>query len=37
VREILTELPMVAAFEDAPPQSGGWGATVAILKPAPGG
>ncbi len=35
VREILAELPMVASFSDAPPQSGGWGATIAILKPAP--
>ena len=26
VREILTELPIVASFKDAPPQSGGWGA-----------
>jgi dsDNA-specific endonuclease/ATPase MutS2 len=36
VREILTGLSMVASFEDAPPQSGGWGATVAILKSALG-
>ena len=35
VREILTELPIVASFKDAPPQSGGWGATIAILKPSP--
>jgi DNA-nicking Smr family endonuclease len=35
VREILSDMPMVAAFRDAPPQSGGWGATIAILKPAP--
>ena len=36
VREILADLSMVASFKDAPPQSGGWGATIAILKSSPG-
>lgn len=35
VREILAELPIVASFKDAPPQSGGWGATIAVLIPVP--
>ena len=34
VREILADLPIVSSFKDAPPQSGGWGATMAVLKPA---
>lgn len=32
VRAILAELPMVASFDDAPPQSGGWGATIVTLN-----
>lgn len=32
VRQILAEMPMVESFADAPPQSGGWGATIVILK-----
>jgi dsDNA-specific endonuclease/ATPase MutS2 len=28
VRSILAGTPFVARFEDAPPESGGWGATV---------
>ena len=36
VREILADLSIVASFRDAPPQSGGWGATIAILKTSPG-
>ncbi len=32
VREILKDLPMVVSFTDAPPQSGGWGATIVTLK-----
>lgn len=35
VREILGELAIVASFKDAPPQSGGWGATQVMLEPAP--
>jgi DNA-nicking Smr family endonuclease len=31
VRRVLSSLPEVVAFEDAPPASGGWGATVAHL------
>lgn len=34
VRQILAELPTVASFADAEPQSGGWGATIVILKSA---
>ena len=33
VRDILSQLPMVASYRDAPPQAGGWGATVVFLKP----
>ena len=36
VREILAELSTVISFRDAPPQSGGWGATLVTLKPAQG-
>ena len=32
VRSILAQTPFVAAFTDAPPSGGGWGATVAHLK-----
>ena len=32
VRRVLARLPQVAAFEDAPPISGGWGATVVRLR-----
>ena len=32
VREILAALPTVSSFSDAPPQSGGWGATLVTLK-----
>jgi DNA-nicking Smr family endonuclease len=31
VRRVLSRLPEVVAFLDAPPGSGGWGATVAQL------
>ena len=34
VREILATLSMVVSFSDAPPQSGGWGATIVTLKEA---
>jgi DNA-nicking Smr family endonuclease len=35
VRRTLRSLPGVASFADAPPSSGGWGATVIDLTPAP--
>jgi DNA-nicking Smr family endonuclease len=35
VRRLLARLPGVASFADAPPQSGGWGATVVRLVPQP--
>ena len=31
VQAILKKNPSVAAFRDAPPQAGGWGATIADL------
>ena len=34
VRKTLARSPHVLAFEDATPDRGGWGATVARLKPA---
>jgi DNA-nicking Smr family endonuclease len=34
VRRALRSLPGVASFADAPPASGGWGATVIDLTPA---
>jgi DNA-nicking Smr family endonuclease len=33
VRRVLATLPEVASFDDAPPASGGWGATVVELSP----
>ncbi|MET0554147.1 MAG: Smr/MutS family protein [Vicinamibacteria bacterium] len=33
VRRLLARLPGVASFADAPPQSGGWGATMVELEP----
>ena len=32
VRAVLARTPFVSHFADAPPEAGGWGATVAILK-----
>ena len=32
VHGILKKNPMVASFQDAPPESGGWGATVVTLR-----
>jgi hypothetical protein len=34
VRRLLAGSPLVVAFADAPPERGGWGATVARLRPA---
>jgi DNA-nicking Smr family endonuclease len=33
VRRLLALLPDVASFDDAPPQAGGWGATIVRLAP----
>ena len=35
VRRVLAGSPLVVAFADAPPERGGWGATVARLHPDP--
>ena len=35
VRAVLARTPFVETFADAPPEAGGWGATVARLKPDP--
>jgi len=32
VRSLLSRDPRVASFADAPPERGGWGATVVVLK-----
>ena len=32
VRELLRRNPIVRSFQDAPPEAGGWGATVVELK-----
>lgn len=37
VRGLLAGHPLVRSFADAPPQRGGWGATIVLLKPGPGG
>ena len=33
VRSLLARIPYVAEFKDAPPESGGWGATIVRLNP----
>ncbi|HUM03113.1 MAG TPA: Smr/MutS family protein [Thermoanaerobaculia bacterium] len=37
VRAALSRSPHVLSFADAPPDRGGWGATVAVLAPAGAG
>jgi DNA-nicking Smr family endonuclease len=32
VQALLARSPLVAAYHDAPPESGGWGATIATLR-----
>lgn len=32
VRAVLARMPYVAAYGDAPPEAGGWGATVVRLR-----
>jgi len=34
IRSLLARLPAVQSFHDAPPDAGGWGATVVVLNPA---
>jgi dsDNA-specific endonuclease/ATPase MutS2 len=33
VRKILERTPFVVSFSDAPAEAGGWGATIATLRP----
>lgn len=33
VRKILSRMPFVVSFQDAPAEAGGWGATLVVLRP----
>ncbi len=33
IRALLTRLPFVQSFQDAPPEAGSWGATIVSLQP----
>lgn len=35
IHALLARLPFVTAFVDAPPEAGGWGATIVSLNPQP--
>jgi len=37
VRAVLGRTPFVLAYQDAPPELGGWGATVVKLRPSSAG
>jgi DNA-nicking Smr family endonuclease len=37
VHQILDKHPLVKCYSDAPPEAGGWGATLVELKPRPDG
>jgi DNA-nicking Smr family endonuclease len=32
VRRVLASMPEVVSFSDAPPEGGGWGATLVVLR-----
>ncbi len=33
VRSVFSRSPLVESYAEAPPEAGGWGATVAVLRP----
>lgn len=35
VRLILERTPFVASYQDAPPEAGGWGATIVVFRHSP--